>query len=102
MTKVKLTVLKRLDPDEIFDEFPVEKQPWMVPCELFEDNQEIILDQLVMPQGFCNTAWVSIYPNVRTIFNGGNLPFMKEKGTAIAACFDGLRPVIFKVERIED
>jgi len=27
---------------------------------------------------------------------------MKEKGVVISCCTDGLRPVIFKLERIED
>ncbi|RLB26553.1 MAG: TIGR04076 family protein, partial [Deltaproteobacteria bacterium] len=29
-------------------------------------------------------------------------PWLKQKGVAIACCTDGLRPVIFKLERIED
>ena len=32
---------------------------------------------------------------------GGNMPWLKEKGTTITCCTDGLRPVIFKLERME-
>jgi uncharacterized repeat protein (TIGR04076 family) len=33
---------------------------------------------------------------------GGNFdPWVKEKGTAIACCTDGYRPVVFKIEAIE-
>ena len=100
MTKIKITVLKRTDPDELFDEYPVNKKDWMVPCGIYKDGQEYILDSPRMPEGFCGSAWQTIYPNVRTIFYGGDLPYFDEKGIAITCCADGMRPVLFKVERI--
>ena len=100
MTKLRITVVKRLDPDEIFDELPVERQDWMEPCDIYMDGQEYILDNLAMPEGFCGSAWQTIYPNLRTLWYGGDLPFFAEKGTSVTCCADGVRPVIFKVERI--
>lgn len=100
MTKLKITVLKRQDPNDIFDEFPVAKRDWMVPCSVYEDGQEYVLDSMKMPEGFCGSAWQTIYPNVRTLLYGGDLPFFDEKGTAVTCCADGMRPVIFKIERI--
>lgn len=100
MTKLKITVVKRLDPDQIFDELPVERQDWMEPCDVYTDGQEYILDSLAMPEGFCGSAWQTIYPNLRTLWYGGDLPFFSEKGTSVTCCADGVRPVIFKVERI--
>ena len=38
MTKIKITVLKRTDPDELFDEYPVNKKDWMVPCGVYTDG----------------------------------------------------------------
>ncbi|MFC1804030.1 TIGR04076 family protein [Thermoproteota archaeon] len=32
----------------------------------------------------------------------GNYPWLNEKGKAVACCTDGLRPVIFLLERIND
>ncbi len=101
MAKLKITVLKRQDPDEIFDELPVTRQDWMVPCEVYEDGQEFILERLSMPEGFCGSAWQTIYPNARTLLYGGDLPFFAEKGTSVTCCADGMRPVIFKLERIQ-
>jgi uncharacterized repeat protein (TIGR04076 family) len=98
--KLRLTVIKRLDPADIFDELPVKKKEWMVPCGIFEDDQEYIIENLRMPEGFCPSAWQTIYPNIRTLGYGGDLPFFDEKGTAITCCADGIRPVIFKIERI--
>lgn len=100
MSKLKITVLKRQDPTEIFEELPVAKRDWMVPCGIYEDGQEYILESLRMPEGFCGSAWQTIYPNARTLFYGGDLPFFDEKGTAVVCCADGMRPVIFKIERI--
>jgi uncharacterized repeat protein (TIGR04076 family) len=99
--KLKITVLKRQDPKDIFDEYPVAKQDWFVPCGLYEDGQEFILDGLTMPEGFCGSAWQTIYPTVRTLAFGGNLPYFDEEGVSITCCADGMRPVIFKIERIE-
>ncbi len=98
--KAKITVLKRQDPKDIFDTYPVNEKTWMVPCGVYEDGQEFILERFRMPEGFCPSAWQSIYGQVQTIINGGDFPYFDEKGVAVTCCTDGMRPVIFKVERI--
>jgi uncharacterized repeat protein (TIGR04076 family) len=101
MSRVKLTVLKRLDPKDLFDEYPVKEREWFVPCQVYKDGQEYILgENLAMPEGFCPSAWHTIYGNVRTLSFGGNLPYFEEEGVAISCCSDGMRPVVFKIERI--
>jgi len=97
--KVKITVLKRFSPSEVFPKSPVTPAAPMEACELLKDRQEFIVEGLQMPKGFCTSAWVSIYGNIRLLAFGGNLPWFKEKGVAINCCIDGLRPVIFKLER---
>jgi uncharacterized repeat protein (TIGR04076 family) len=97
--KVKITVLKRFNPSEVFSKSPVTSVEPMGACERLKDGQEFIVDQLEMPKGFCTSAWVSIYGNVRLLAFGGSLPWFKEKGVAVNCCIDGLRPVIFKLER---
>ena len=97
--KIKITVLKRFSPSEVFKKSPVTPVASLGACELFEDGQEFIVENLRMPEGFCTSAWVSIYSNVRLLGFGGNLPWFKEKGVAVNCCIDGLRPVIFKLER---
>lgn len=98
--KVKITVLKRFNPSEIFPKSPVTPIKPMGACELFKEGQEFTVDGFQMPKGFCTSAWVSIYSNVRLLTFGGDLPWFKEKGVAVNCCIDGLRPVIFKLERI--
>jgi uncharacterized repeat protein (TIGR04076 family) len=48
----------------------------------------------------CPSAWNSIYPYVRVLSFGGNLPWEKE-GEAYIACPDHKNPVVFKLTRIE-
>jgi len=98
--KVKITVLRRFHPSEVFEISPVTSKTPFGKCDTFEDGQELIVENMNMPKGFCNTAWLSIYSNVRLLSLGFDLPWFKEKGVAVNSCIDGFRPVIFKLERI--
>ena len=98
--KVKVTILRRFEPSEVFKRSPATPVASLTACDVFKDGQEFIVEDLEKPKGFCNTAWISIFADLRLLAFGGNLPYYKEKGTAINACVDGLRPVIFKLERI--
>jgi uncharacterized repeat protein (TIGR04076 family) len=101
LNKVKITVLKRFSSSEVFKKSPVTPVSPLGACELFREGQEFIVgEDLKMPEGFCTSAWVSIYGNVRLLGFGGDLPWFQEKGVAVNCCIDGLRPVIFKLERI--
>jgi len=100
MAKVKVSVLRRFEPSEVFKKSPATPVRSLTACDLFKDGQEFIVESLEKPKDFCNTAWISIFSDLRLLAFGGNLPYYKEKGTAINACVDGLRPVIFKLERI--
>jgi uncharacterized repeat protein (TIGR04076 family) len=101
ISDLKITVLRRFHPDEVFEEYPVEKQDWMDRCGWFEDGQEIKVKHLEVPEGFCSGAWTAIYPHIRMLAFGGNMPGTEE-GIAVGCCNDGLRPVIFKIERVQD
>jgi uncharacterized repeat protein (TIGR04076 family) len=98
--KVKITVLKRFHPSEVFETSPVTIETPFGECELFKEGQEFIVENMSMPKDFCNRAWISIYSNIRLLSFGFDLPWFKEKGVAVNSCIDGLRPVIFKLERI--
>lgn len=100
LNKIKITVLRRFTPSEVFEIIPVTPVNDLGVCELFRDGQEFIVENLKKPEGFCSSAWHSIYCNIRTLSFGGDLPWYKEKGVAVNCCIDGLRPVVFKLERI--
>lgn len=98
-SKVKITVLKKTDSKQIFANDPSTRQVAEA-CSLFKEGQVFIVDEdCKMPDGFCHWAWNDIYKKIVTLMYGGNFPWMKEKGTSISCCTDGLRPVIFELRR---
>ncbi|UCE96650.1 MAG: TIGR04076 family protein [Candidatus Bathyarchaeota archaeon] len=99
--ELKITVLKRTDTKQIFGDNPPMGQE-IEACNLFKEGQEFIVSENgEMPEGFCHWAWNDIYKKVITLMYGGNFPWMKEKGTSVSCCTDGLRPVIFELRRME-
>ncbi len=100
MAKCKITVLRRSLDQELADQYlDVER---IVPCEQFKDGQEFIVDHpFYMPKEFgCSSAWADLRSDVMLIASGGNLSWIKPRGTAISACSDRFRTVFFKIERI--
>ncbi len=106
MGKVKITVFKRVDPSVIFDgnvpnmhgtDKPFEK------CTLFEEGQVYISEDVERPEGFCSWAWNDIYKDLSILNFGGNFwREWTEPGKMITCCTDGVRPVAFMMERIEE
>ena len=96
--RLKITVLKRELYKNFVDEYAADKN--LTPCARYEDGQEFILDTKDMPAGFCSWAWADIQRDVVALFHGASFPWMQRKGAIISCCTDGLRPVVFKLERI--
>ena len=79
--RLRITVLRTLDPSELFDMLPVAEMDWMVHCEIFQEGQEFFVGEgLLMPEGFCALAWRAIDHNVKTLLYGGVLPHHEEGG----------------------
>jgi len=71
-------------------------------CECFEDGQEFVIEpEEGVPEGFCVWAWADMRNDILTVAYGGDMLGMKQRGTFITACTDWLRPMIFKVERMD-
>jgi len=67
-SKVKITVLKRVDPSVIFDgdvpNMPGTDKPYTV-CSAFEEGQEFVVGlDGNRPEGFCGWAWRDVYKDV--------------------------------------
>ncbi|MCJ7632272.1 TIGR04076 family protein [Candidatus Bathyarchaeota archaeon] len=104
MGKIRITVLSRLDPKHIFGEnIPINPRTgkkWEL-CSKFNDGQEFFVEEdEKMPEGFCSWAWHDLYKDLSVLKYGGNFPWAK-KGESITCCTDGIRPVSFKLERIQ-
>jgi uncharacterized repeat protein (TIGR04076 family) len=99
--RIKITVVKRLSPKEVFGEAPPEVPADLSPyCDRLNEGQEFIVEESgTMPQGFCSWAWHDIYPALTGLRFGGNYPWVTKEGMIYSCCTDGVRPVIFKIER---
>ncbi len=104
MGKVKVTVIKRMNMNDIYSGHPpvsVNEAMTAPQCPQFKEGQEFVMG-LDCPPGFCSWAYADIQRDIVHVLLEGDYPFIKEKGTAIACCTDGLRPVVFKIERIAE
>ena len=100
--KAKITVVKKFVSDDLVDEFVVEekKVKGFGVCDAFELGQEYILEKPNKPDGFCSWAWADINRDIVAIMGGADFHWINKEGVSIASCTDGLRPVVFKIERI--
>lgn len=98
--RVKITVLKKLSSKEIFGDDPPFREN-VAACRQFDVGQEFVVgEDGGMPEGFCHWAWNDMYKVVTTLKYGGSFSKEREKEASIVrCCTDGLRPVIFKLER---
>ena len=98
--KCKITVLKRTWFPEIADEtgYGVEG-----PCDFYYDGQEFIVDEenysRMLDGTFCGEAWDSIKRYVFSAIHGGT---MIGGDSYVACCNDGSRPVMFRLDRIDE
>ena len=100
--KAKITVLKKIVFKDLADEYVDDdsKSKGFGECDAVQTGQEFILERPRLPEGFCAWAWADIQRDVVTVMAGGNFPWIEKDGVAITCCTDGLRPVVFKIERI--
>jgi uncharacterized repeat protein (TIGR04076 family) len=97
---LEITVLKRFDINEVFVDLPI-KIKYSGPCPVFKEGQVFQVDEYCCrPKEFCTWAWEAMFPMIMTLRFGGNFSeWYEDPGVAVACCPDGLRPVIFKLER---
>lgn len=99
----KITVLKTLHHPDLEEEYrrpDVRKGP----CTFFKPGDEFIVNYLAeRPEGFnCDWAWHDIHKIIMILMTNGNFgTWMKNENNFITCCTDGVKPVIFKVERLE-
>ena len=105
MAKCKITVLKTSFHKEYAEEYLNEEWKKSVgPCEIFKEGQEFIVDPFsALPGGFCPWAWDDMYKTLFAFAADGNFgKWYKTDKVLITCCSDGIRPVYFKIEKIEE
>ena len=108
--KVKITVLKKNLFPELQEQYCTD--PRAGKCPVFEEGQEFLFDWNG-PQGFqhlsggtfgCAEAWDCISRYIYTAIQGAPIMqgWMRDEHVMIACCNDGTRPVVFKIERLDE
>lgn len=103
MHKVKITVLKTTLDSELADEYGIEN---LRTCPFHRLRQVFYADNS-KPEGLCDEVWKAMYQYVFALahMTGDELfyfgDWIRKPGVAICSCNDGLRPVIFKLERTD-
>ena len=103
MPKCKVTVIRREFFPDLAEKYLAD--PNTGKCSRFEDGQEFIFERdHQLKGGFCTEAWSAINRYVFTHLYGGTIMpgWTKDDKVMISCCNDGVRPVIFKIERIDD
>lgn len=103
--KVKISVMKAVEPGTLFgDAIPINTETGRphVKCSIHSEGQEFyVFHNCDKPEGFCPGAWQDIREFVSVLHLGGSFyPWLGEN-EMIKCCTDGLRPVIFRLERLE-
>lgn len=96
---VKITVLKKVETGEVFEAYASEIADKA--CPSVKEGVEYVSKNMNIPEGFCGWAWADIQRDVAHLSLGGDFPWIKEKGKMVTSCTDGLRPVIFGLERVD-
>jgi len=100
-SKVKITVVKKVSNQDMFGDDPPVGFTAAPQCDKLEVGQEFISDETgSCPPGLCPWAFADIQRDITHLRFGGNFPWIKEPGKMLACCTDGVRPVVFKLERI--
>jgi len=100
MVKCKITVLHKEVYPELAKMQGIED---LTPCPILKEGQEFVTTGIFgndIPEEFCHMAWQALFMPVNVLIGGGKV--LGHDDVHIACCTDGLRPVVFKIERIEE
>ncbi len=102
MKKCKITVLKTMLNEELAKEYGCKG---LGKCP-FHKSGDVFYADYAKPEGLCDEAWKAFYQYVFALSNGCGILFqgdwIDKPGVAICSCNDGIRPVIFKIERMAE
>ena len=105
MPKAKITILKTTFHQDLVDEYIQDEafKKSFGTCSIFDEGQTFVSeDWPSMPEGFCERAWPDIHHEVAMVMYGASIPWIEKPGYTITCCNDGLRPVIFLIELVND
>ncbi len=101
MKKCRITVVKKCFNEELAKEYGVEG---FTECPFYKVGDTFITDYC-KPENFCEDAWQAIQYYVYALsMECGQIysDWVNRPGIAVNCCNDGLRPVVFKIERLDE
>ena len=104
MKKVKITILKTMLNKDLAEKYGVKG---LNCCPMMREGQVFYADYS-KPEGFCDEAWKAIYQYAFALAHGADKTlffygdWIDKPNVAIVSCNDGLRPVIMKLEAIDE
>ncbi len=100
-TKLKITVIKTFTPEEVFGHEILRDGKAIQACSYKVGEEFIVDNHLDRPKDFCGQAWQDLYTTLMTYYYGGDYNY-PELGVTYQPCGDGIRPVIFKIEKMSE
>ena len=101
MKSVKITVMRIARYDDLIEKY---ENPIEHTCDMTL-GQSFVSVNGQRPNGFCDSAWDSVFPFLSELARGGGNFYdgwMKNEKSAMISCNDGFRPVSFLLETIEE
>lgn len=104
---IKITIVKTLDACDVFKgnipkHIPDENRG---PCKKHKVGDQFTCETHECPDGFCSWAYADIQKDI-TDLHYDSPPYyerwLKGRRVNYVSCTNGLAPVIFKIERVED
>ena len=98
MARAEITVLQTVVFKDLVEKIlPRDVWEHVVPCEFFQPGQSHVVDGVSeIPEGFCPSAWFDLRDKLAACLRDED-PLTP----LIVCCQDGLRPVTFRIERLE-
>lgn len=104
MSKVRITVVKKAFFEDLAQAYLTDGLE-AGNCPIFDLGDSFVVDRETfgMPDGFCTFAWNDIFTVLHSLVGGATYtPWWNRDGMQVTCCTDGIRPVSFLLERIED
>ena len=103
MKKVQITVLRKMFYSDLAESYLTDGKETGA-CPLLNEGEVYTYSgQAIMPKGFCQWAWIDIYRSVMALSSGATFaPWNNKDNMQIYCCTDGIRPVIFKIEALNE
>ncbi|MFX0114065.1 MAG: TIGR04076 family protein [Candidatus Hodarchaeota archaeon] len=100
MTKLKITIAKKFSSEDVFGHKIKRLSGGTVPICGLEEREYIVNHQFEMPNDFCGKAWQDMSRELALLWYGVD-PEYTEHNAVYTSCTDGVRPVVFRIERLE-